>query len=259
MIPITRSPTLPSTIKRYQAKWTKELCDQRKAYYRQLRSRAVVQGLAPKPTKPLAPSRRYSSEPIKRSLEECFGNWCGYCGDVLGASSYPRADHFRPQAIYPALTYEWTNLIQACEICNERKGNQFELMDGTQPVENERSPCAARVGEVNALVDPCVDDPDEHFEWDGHDLRPLTPRGVVTCETVDLCREGLVDQRKGELDAFRILLQTYQLGVRAGESAAELAETRAGLARSLGPTGRFPAMKRAALARAGLSVEDFIP
>jgi uncharacterized protein (TIGR02646 family) len=259
MIAITRSPTLPSSLRRYQTKWTNELCAERREYYRKLRSPDVTQGLAPAPTKPRAPSKRYASEPVKRALQASFGDWCGYCGDVLGASSFPRADHFRPQAIYPALAYEWTNLIQACEICNERKKDKFELTNGTHPVENERSPCAPRVGEVNALVDPCVDNPDEHFAWDGHDLRPLTPRGDVTCRTMDLCREALVDQRQGEMDAFRVLLRTYQLGLQTGVSAAELAQTRASLAKLLGPAGRFPAMKRAALAGAGLSLRDFIP
>lgn len=259
MISTVRSPTLPSSFKRYQAKWTKELCEEREAYYRQLRSRAVVQGLAPEPKKPRARSKRYATEPVKRALRACFSNWCGYCGDILGAASFPRADHFRPQAIYPALAYEWTNLIQACEICNACKGDLFEFTDGSQPVENDRAPCAPRAAEANALIDPCVDDPEEHFAWDGHDLRPLTRRGEVTCRTLGLCREGLVDQREGEMAAFRMLLRTYQLGLQAGASDAELQRARSDLAKSLGPAGRFPAMKRAALAQAGLSVSDFIP
>ena len=258
MISITRSRTLPSSLRLYQAKWTKELCDDRSAYYAALRSPAVVAGTATVPKKPRALSTRYASKPVKRSLQECFGNWCGYCGDILRANSNPRVDHFHPQAIYPALAYEWTNLIQACEICNERKGDKFELLDGTQPIEDELSPCAARA-DANALLDPCVDDPEQHFAWDGHDLRSLSARGEVTCRTVDLCREALIDQREGEMEAFRVLLRTYQLAVRAGSSPAEIDDARAKVARSLGPTGRFPAMKRAALVQAGITLQHFIP
>lgn len=259
MISIIRSPTLPASLRRYQAKWTLELCNERRAYYRRFRSPAVASGRAVAPKKPRANPRRYASKSVKRALQACFGNWCAYCGDILGANSFPRADHFRPQAIYPVLAYEWMNLIQACEICNERKGDKFELMDGTQPVENERSPCAPRAGEANALIDPCVDNPDEHFAWDRHDVRPLSQRGNVTCTTVDLRREGLVDQREAEMNAFEVFLRIYQMAVRTGGTQTEIDEAKQKVVRSLGPAGRFPAMKRAALARAGLALHDFLP
>lgn len=256
MIGIARRRGAPSLAK-HQAIWTDELCAARTAYYKKLNSTAVRRGMASKPKKPKPLARRYASKAVKRALSVTFGKWCAYCGDILGANTFPRADHFRPHDSYPKLAFEWENLVQACEICNERKGDRFPLVDGSQPIENHRTPCAGRVYDASALVDPCTEDPADHFAWNGADVNAVSDRGMITRTTLDLCREDLQDQRDAEYDAFMVNVRLYQLALRGMHLPAEVEIARARVVRSLGPTGRFPAMKRAALAAVGLPLSNF--
>ena len=86
----------------------------------------------------------WTDNDIRDVLIADFKNNCGYCGvsrpTPRRATNKPIAprghvDHYRAKAIYPELTYEWTNYIWSCEACNVEKG---EFDDPKYPLLN---PC----------------------------------------------------------------------------------------------------------------------
>jgi hypothetical protein len=63
---------------------------------------------------------------------------------------YGHIEHYRPKSRYPRQTFRWRNLLLACGVCNgaEYKGNRF-------PTKQQGGP----------LVNPCEDDPAQHFRF----------------------------------------------------------------------------------------------
>jgi uncharacterized protein (TIGR02646 family) len=60
--------------------------------------------------------------------EEMTQHHCSYCdgGYILGASAQATIDHFRPKSLFPYHVYQWENLFVCCNICQEKKLEQFE-------------------------------------------------------------------------------------------------------------------------------------
>jgi uncharacterized protein (TIGR02646 family) len=86
----------------------------------------------------------WTKDKIRKILISDFKNNCGYCGcsrptprSSTKKETSPRGhvDHYRAKAIYPHLTYKWSNYIWSCESCNVEKG---EFDDPNYPILN---PC----------------------------------------------------------------------------------------------------------------------
>ncbi|TAE24372.1 MAG: hypothetical protein EAZ92_13365 [Candidatus Kapaibacterium sp.] len=60
--------------------------------------------------------------------EKMTQHHCSYCdgGYRLGASAQATLDHFRPKSVVPLEVYEWENLFVCCNVCQEKKLEQFE-------------------------------------------------------------------------------------------------------------------------------------
>ena len=233
-----------------EAEWATELCAQRVQYYREYaeyeagRRRKRPAAVGP-------PRNRYGSAEVRTALRHVFFKSCGYCDGPLGANSYKRVDHFRPHSIYPRLGFRWSNLIQACEVCNGHKLDQFPLRDGFEPVPNRADPCAMDDTDANMLLDPCVDDPDDHLEWFREIVVGKTDRGKKTVECVGLDREDLEDDRRYALKLVQIYVLWYKKAESRGDDRAR-AKAVAGLKSETDETARFVAMKRAFVAAAGI-------
>lgn len=83
-------------------------------------------------------------------LRILFRNRCAYCltpDDRLGGEEAMEVDHFRPRR-YADLIFAWSNLYYSCRTCNNHKGDH--------PTQDEES-------QGLRFVDPCAEDPDEHF------------------------------------------------------------------------------------------------
>jgi uncharacterized protein (TIGR02646 family) len=109
---------------------------------------------------PLANAAQY-----KPHLRPLFRRRCAYCrtpDDRLGGEDGMTVDHFKSEKWYPQLRTEWSNLYYACPICNSHYKK-----DHPKPEEE---------AEGKRFVDPCREDPDDHF------------RLVCDPETSDLCR-----------------------------------------------------------------------
>ncbi|MDR6559793.1 uncharacterized protein (TIGR02646 family) [Arthrobacter pascens] len=118
---------------------------------------------------------------------------CMYCEDSMGTD----IDHFRPKHHYPEAAFVWSNYYLACSHCNSnQKRGEFPLLPGGIP----------------GLIDPCVQDPFNHF-----DFSPSTGRyverdelGRNTIRVFGLNRQVCVDGRRNAWVALEALVVLYR-------------------------------------------------
>ena len=77
----------------------------------------------------------YNDDEVRETLKTLYNSKCGYCeGEIKVSNSTPRIEHYRPKngikgiskdkhKGYYWLGYEWTNLLLACEVCNNSTYN----------------------------------------------------------------------------------------------------------------------------------------
>ncbi|WP_313949914.1 MULTISPECIES: retron system putative HNH endonuclease [Nostocales] len=115
-------------------------------------------------------TNKYNHPEIKKALEEMFHGKCAYCESKISVVDYGEIEHFHPKSIYESLTFEWTNLLYSCTICNSinHKGTKFPLDVNGKPL----------------LLDPSNDkiDPFLHldFYWD-HSTKLANIKGHDDC------------------------------------------------------------------------------
>ena len=63
-----------------------------------------------------------NGSPVREQLERESYSKCYICEDKSGSLT---VDHIKPQNLYPDLTYNWDNLLLACEHCNGVKGSRY--------------------------------------------------------------------------------------------------------------------------------------
>lgn len=161
----------------------------------------------------------YSRREVRDALTKLFHSKCAYCEARVGINSKPDIGHFRPMSGvideygdklpgYWWLAGAWENLLLACQTCNRRfrdggKGNFF-------PIGGERAkPLATDAGlvaELPLLLDPTVDEPDEHLIFlDDGTVVSETGRGQTTIRIIALNRLELVAARSRAIVAAREL------------------------------------------------------
>ena len=65
--------------------------------------------------------KKYRHRNIKDDLVRMFRSKCAYCESKITHVDYGHIDHYRPKSKFPDLTFEWSNLLLACGICNGTK------------------------------------------------------------------------------------------------------------------------------------------
>ena len=88
-------------------------------------------------------------KPHLRPLFRFRWRYCLTPDDRLGGEEGMTVDHFKPQRRYPELRLSWSNLYYACSICNSHYKKDY--------------PTLGEEAEGKRFVDPCEEDPDEHF------------------------------------------------------------------------------------------------
>ena len=75
---------------------------------------------------------RQSGVRIREALRQDFGQVCAYCQRLCECSdstgtrpSAETIDHFRPRNYFPDLSFDWLNLVYACQRCNKTKGSKW--------------------------------------------------------------------------------------------------------------------------------------
>jgi len=220
VIKISRT-TEPPRLAADKAAWTQELCEARRDWHAEITARRKRGDASAPPKKPRAEKRRYARDDVKDALRAMFGSRCAYCEGEVDATSHLHVEHFRPQSRYPALAYEWDNLLLACGRCNsDHKRDSFRLLPhGRTPGEDVRSPCSRDDTDAATLIDPCREDPVPHFSFHNGRIIARTARGRRTRDACGLNREDLVDDRREVLRLFRDVIRGYQEAGRTGKRA----------------------------------------
>jgi uncharacterized protein (TIGR02646 family) len=164
---------------------------------------------------------KYRHPQVKDALVKMFHGKCAYCESRITVVTYGAIEHFFPKSKYIDLTFEWTNLLLSCDVCNDanHKGANF-------PLDHEGNPL---------LIDPTdeITDPNAHLEfiWDAvaglASIYGRDQRGETVETTFDLNgvrgRKALVDHRSKYVKRLFALLRLAQSG--DNEAAALLYES----------------------------------
>lgn len=102
-------------------------------------------------------------------------------------------DHFEPLALAPDRTFDWQNLVQACDICDSHhKRDRFRSDAGDRP------------------VDPTAEDPSRHLGFlPSGAIDAKTGRGSWTVELLGLDRQQLAVGRQMRWLSLRLLIPEY--------------------------------------------------
>ena len=171
----------------------------------------------------------YSNGDVKTALSALFHGKCAYCESRYDATQPMDVEHWRPKGrvetadgtkVKPAywwLAAAWTNLLPSCIDCNRRrwhtnvvtdaeeklgKEDQFPLLDDVRADAE-----GAEADERPALINPCVDDPADFFEFTEEAvIKPReglsetdTRRAFDSIRVYALNRAALVEQRQETL------------------------------------------------------------
>jgi hypothetical protein len=154
------------------------------------------------------------------------------------------------------LAYNWDNMLLACEVCNSgNKKDQFPIVNGSQPKENRRSPCSQNDTDANALINPCVDDPEEFFIFSDEWVVCLDhQRALITRTVLGLNREALVDSRKEQLIRVKVAAQALKMA-QENHNEAALKRFAYQIKSMISPSAPYIAMTRSKLKDLGIDVE----
>lgn len=206
----------------------------------------------------------FRAQEVRSALFQLFQGKCAYCETPITREFSGDVELFRPASAvvenakhfgYWWLATDWENLLISCVVCNRQryrdlrravtgKANRFPLADEAK---RALGPDDDLRREAPLLLDPCVDDPDEHlmFDWSGR-VESDTPRGQITIAVLDLNRPDLLEARS--IAAARIKVALAQT---AGYNDSPNSLNSKGLFCHLLPN--FEAMARADAAYAGMT------
>lgn len=169
---------------------------------------------------PEAKSSIYAHQSLKKALMTAQNDKCAYC-ETLNPTSHDVVEHFRPKngwlqkrgdslskPAYFWLSYEWENLLFACDRCNDaaHKGNHFPLANPSKRADAANPDVA---NEKPLLINPYTVDPDRHIEWNRDIPRPRNKSrsGSKSIEIFGLDHDGLMmDQRRQYLRNIKNIL-----------------------------------------------------
>lgn len=152
----------------------------------------------------------YGHKSVKEQLIiEQYGKCC-FCEADFTANGYGDVEHFRPKGGYTItrasklirpgyywLAYDWNNLFFSCQICNQRhKKNFFPLADETSRAKSHTDDYRT---ELNLLVHPSLDDPEDHISFNRHVPFAKDKRGKISITAFGVDRPVLNRDREGHL------------------------------------------------------------
>jgi uncharacterized protein (TIGR02646 family) len=165
---------------------------------------------------------------LRAALRELACGKCVFCESALEVTAYLEIEHYVAKTVTPALAFEWTNLLPACRLCNNAKGEQDH--NGT-------------------LLKPDAEDP-EPFFWIHPDTGKLEPhpkldeaqshRANETIRLCDLQRPALCTKRVAMLmRAFRWLSNAEADGSEWEELSSPSQEYKLALRHALEIRGQY--------------------
>lgn len=142
---------------------------------------------------------RYNHPQIKNALLVETDGKCAYCESKVRHVTYGDIEHVIPKSKVPALSFEWSNLTIACDVCNTNKGDHYSE-DAEKSDEN--------------IIDPYIDRIEDHllFAREIIAARPDSMKALATEQKLQLNRNYLVERRRERLDFLDGLVRAYHLG-----------------------------------------------
>jgi uncharacterized protein (TIGR02646 family) len=116
-----------------------------------------------------------------QALAAVFHHKCAYCESRMLHVQHPHVEHYRPKGRveFEKFLFAWENWLLSCGRCNDSKWAHFPMCDGGVP----------------CLIDPTVDDPEQHIAFAREHVSALSPRGAETVRIIGLDRGPLEDER----------------------------------------------------------------
>ena len=179
-------------------------------------------------------------------LLKLFSNKCAYCESIITSTQPGDVEHYRPkgglrntdgskvtytddagqQQPHPGywwLAYDWENLLPSCIDCNRQRRHGADAQKFGKgelfPVQEYRAlKPGEEVNEVPLLINPCLEDPEKHLEYDLDTglIRGKTAQGAETCQLLGLNkREMLVGLRRDKVHYANSLVRDYMQFVTA--------------------------------------------
>jgi uncharacterized protein (TIGR02646 family) len=215
-------------------------------------------------------ARIYGHSSVKQALQNAQHDKCAFCESKATAAAYGDVEHFRPKAGFQQgpkealqspgyywLAYEWTNLLFACQICNQQsKRNLFPLAN---PDERAISHHHDIDREEPLLIDPAGVDPGRYIGFRDEVAFPRNGSGFgkTTIDVVRLNRAKLLESRRTLLAWLKIVADqrsflrrkiTECRGSPPADLVSQLRQIDAQLAACQEDNAEFAGMARAALA-----------
>ena len=140
--------------------------------------------------------QRYNHSQIRDALDTMFHGKCAYCESKIKHISFSHIEHYRPQSKFPALAFDWGNLLLACGRCNQA------------PYKSDKFP---ETHEGGPLINPCDDDPDDHLAFHYEPRAGIasvygkSARGVTTENLLGLNRPDLRKYRSTRVKVLAYL------------------------------------------------------
>jgi len=136
---------------------------------------------------------KYNHPEVKNQLKTETREKCCYCESHI-TDQYPGdIEHIIPKAIYPRLTFNWTNLTFSCYWCNNNKRNY--------------------VGKHKSkLINPYKDKINKHLTFFGPLIMHIndSKRGEITWKKIELNRKELIDRRTDKIKELQNLVDKYE-------------------------------------------------
>lgn len=142
---------------------------------------------------------RYNQDEVKEALKDSDGvAVCAYCEHTI-STGFLTIEHYHPKALYPGLTFEWSNMLPACIVCNDPKGNYDTQND--------------------PFINPILEDPEEFLTYENLRIIPryqTGPNRVKAQRVIEKCkleRVELVDDLAEKAKNFYSLEQSLKVFV----------------------------------------------
>jgi uncharacterized protein (TIGR02646 family) len=171
-------PEAPQTLRNKTTEWTNELLDEinRVGEFSKVEIRF---------------KNKYNQNEIKEALQKMYNNLCCYCeAHINPTTTFGQIEHLKPKSKFPDLCFSWDNLHLSCEICNIKKSDKWDAQ--------------------NPIIDPTLDNSNEHLQYYYDNIKPITKRGITTVNHVELNRQSLTAARRKIVMEVIKLLEQYK-------------------------------------------------
>jgi predicted ATPase len=144
------------------------------------------------PPKDLLGDNPKITKAVKQALYDLYHGKCAFTEEKLEFEEMVVA-HYRPVSLYPALEFEWSNLLPVSKRVNELLSNNFPI-EGKKvdkklliEPENRKADSACLLVENSLLLHPEVDTPENHLTFSRYEaLEGLTLKGNETISYLGL-------------------------------------------------------------------------